>query len=321
LRAFVGGGDTTGALEMPLLTLHSTGDGQVPIEQARILRRRVDAAGKGSLLVQRVIRDAGHCGFRTTEWEAAFEALVRWVEHGVKPTGIDVLTDDLSRPARTFELAPRPGTPEADAVRGAADRAVLHGRVNLDGAPFDATYLGAVVRRHGLISNCQYTLSRVDDGRYKVIVAADTEADGCGAHGAQIVLWAFAENQILYSAKATAWPGNGKTTRFDTAFATSAPDGAAAPMSAFVGEVFDRHGRHVAPGTRVEAYVGDTRCGVASTRRTGSFSGYSLVVVGPDSVRGCRSGAALTFRIHGRLALDTAVNEPRTELALDLTLR
>ena len=68
-------------------TMHSTGDGQVPIEQARIHRRRVDAAGRRRLLVQRFIKDAGHCGFTTTEWEAAFEALVRWVEHGVRPKG------------------------------------------------------------------------------------------------------------------------------------------------------------------------------------------------------------------------------------------
>jgi dipeptidyl aminopeptidase/acylaminoacyl peptidase len=60
LDRFVDGNDVTGELQVPLLTLHSTGDGQVPIEQARILRRRVDAAGKGDLLVQRVIADASH---------------------------------------------------------------------------------------------------------------------------------------------------------------------------------------------------------------------------------------------------------------------
>ena len=41
LRAFLAGNETTGKLEMPLLTLHATGDGQVPIQQARILQRRV----------------------------------------------------------------------------------------------------------------------------------------------------------------------------------------------------------------------------------------------------------------------------------------
>jgi pimeloyl-ACP methyl ester carboxylesterase len=82
LRSFVAGNDTTGRLRMPLLTLHSTGDGQVPIEQARILRRRVEAAGMRNLLVQRVIRDPSHCGFTTTEFEAGLLALRAWVEHG-----------------------------------------------------------------------------------------------------------------------------------------------------------------------------------------------------------------------------------------------
>jgi hypothetical protein len=42
--------------------------------------------------VQRVIRDAGHCGFTSSEWVACFDALVDWVEKGVKPKGNDVLT-------------------------------------------------------------------------------------------------------------------------------------------------------------------------------------------------------------------------------------
>ena len=188
LRTFVAGGDLTGALHMPLLTLHSTGDGQVPIEQARILRRRIDAAEKDDLLVQRVMRDPSHCGFTSTEWEAGFDALVRWVDQRVKPEGTNVLVDDLRTLDGRFELMPRPGTPEADAVPGARDRAVLHGSLSLDGAPFDAKFLGAIVRRDGLIANCQYTLSFVADGRYEVTVLADAEASGCGVQGAEIVL-------------------------------------------------------------------------------------------------------------------------------------
>jgi pimeloyl-ACP methyl ester carboxylesterase len=84
LRAFLAGNETSGKLQMPLVTLHTTGDGQVPIEQARILQRRVDVAGRNHLLVQRVIRDPGHCGFTNTEWDASLQALVRWVEHRVR---------------------------------------------------------------------------------------------------------------------------------------------------------------------------------------------------------------------------------------------
>jgi pimeloyl-ACP methyl ester carboxylesterase len=323
MRTFTEGSEIAGDLQMPLLTLHTTGDGQVPIEQARILRRRVDAAGKGDLLVQRVMRDAGHCGFTTAEQEAAFEALVGWVEHGVKPEGDDVLVDDLRTLRGTFELAPRSGSPEADAVPGAAGRVLVRGGLTLDGAPFDARFLGAVVRRDGLITPCQYTLPSVDDGRYEITVLADEESSGCGAPGAQIFLWTFARNQKLYSRESVAWPGNGGTTNFDASFSASAPVGGAPPTSEFAGEVYNRDGERLPPGTRVEAYVDDVRCGVASVRRTGSFSGYILAVVGPDSVTGCDRGAALTFRIDGQPAAETAVNDLRrggggglTDLAL-----
>jgi pimeloyl-ACP methyl ester carboxylesterase len=320
LRGFTEGAETTGDLQMPLLTLHSTGDGQVPIEQAQIYRRRVDDAGRGDLLVQRVIRDPGHCGFTTTEQEAGFEALVAWVEDGEKPEGTDVLIDDLRELDGTFELYPRPGTPEAEAVPGFDDRVVLRGQATVDGDPFDAEFLGAMVQRNGLITPCP-GLTSVDDGRYEITVMADAEAKGCGTRDAQIILWTFVDDEQLYSTEAVRWPGNGRRTTFDASFSTAAPDGAAPPTSRFLGEVYDRRGRHLPPGTRVEAFVGDTRCGVASVWRTGSFSGYSLAVVGPDSVPECEAGATVTFRIGGKRAAETAVNETGGETSLDLTLR
>ena len=320
LRTFVAGSDVTGALRMPLLTLHSTGDGEVPINQAWLLARRVDAAGSGDLLVERVIRDASHCGFRTTEWEAGFEALVRWVEHGVKPRGTKVSVKDFRSFDRTFELAPRLGTPEAASVPGVRDRAILRGKLSLDGAPFDATFLGAIVRRNGLTTNCQRSLSPVVGGGYEIGVAADAESSGCGAPGARIVLWTFAQNQILYGRDAVLWPGSGRAATFDTSFSTSAPNGAAPLTASFVGEVFYRDGRHLPAGTLVEAFVGRTRCGVASVRRTGNFSGYTMAVVGPDSVAGCKHDAMLTFRLDGRRAVATAVNVAGSQSGLDLSL-
>ena len=319
-RTFVAGNDVTGALRLPLLTLHATGDGQVPIEQARILRRRVDAAGKGGLLVQRVIRDTSHCGFTSTEWAAGLEAIVAWVERGVKPRGTNVLVDDLRRLDRTFELNPRSGTPEADAVPGARDRVVLRGRLTLDGAPFDATYLGAVVRRAGLITPCQATLPAVTNGAYEITVHGDVEANGCGGPGADILLWTFARDKQLYSREAMPWPGNGSTTNFDATFSTTAPRGSAPSTSQFAGEVFRRDGTQPPGGTRVEAYIGDTRCGVASTQRTGNYSGYKLDVVGPDSVPGCTLGATLTFHVNGRQAAETTVNNTPPRGSFDLTL-
>jgi pimeloyl-ACP methyl ester carboxylesterase len=318
-RGFVAGNDVTGAFRIPVLMLHTTGDWQVPIEQARILQRRVDAAGKSNLLVQRVIRDASHCGFTSTEWEAGLEAVVAWVERGVKPKGTNVLVDDLRRLGGTFELSPRPGTPEVDAVPGARDRVVLRGRLTLDGAPFDAAYLGAVVRRAGLVTPCQHTLPAVVNGRYEITVRSDAEASGCGAPGADIMLWTFKDKQ-LYSREAVPWPGNGGTTDIDLTFSTSAPQGAAAPTSGFSGEVVRRDGSQLPGGTRIEAYVGKTICGIASVQRTGNYSGYSLDVVGSDSVAGCDHGAILTFRINGRPTADTTLNQTPPRGSFDLSL-
>ena len=48
---------------------------------------------------------------------------------------------------------------DADAARtGAEDRVVVRGRANLDGASFDAQYLGAAVKRNGLVTPCQSAL-------------------------------------------------------------------------------------------------------------------------------------------------------------------
>ncbi len=311
MRTFTEGNEISGDLKIPLISLHTTGDGQVPIEQARILQRRVDAAGKSDLLVQRVFRDPGHCGFTTAEQEASFEDLVAWVEQGEKPEGEDVLVDDLRELGGTFELTPRPGSPEADAVPGARDRAVIRGNLTLDGAPFDARFLGANVRKDGLIAACQYTLPSVEDGRYEITVHAEAAVSGCGGPGAEVLLWTFAAKQTLYSGDWLPWPGNGGTASFNTGFSTAAPEGARPPVSEFVGEVYSGEGDHVPPGTRIEAYVGAVLCGVASTRRTGNFAGYILAVVGPDSVAGCEPDATLTFRVDGRRAVNTAVNKLR----------
>jgi hypothetical protein len=308
-RAFLAGGETSGRLAMPMVTLHTTGDGQVPIAQARILRRRVDAAGRHRLLVERVIRDPGHCGFTYTEWEASFEDLVRWVEHGVRPRG-----------GGGFELNPRVGTPEAATVPGARRRVALRGDFELDGARFDSRWLGAVVLRNGLVTPCQLTLPSIRRGRGSITVVADAEASGCGAPGARIALWTFAHDRIIFSRETWRWPRN-RRLRVHGSFASARPNGSVRPRTEFAGSVFRPHGRQLPGGTRVEAYVGTTRCGVASVRRTGSFAGFSLSVVGPDSIPGCTRGATITFRVNGRRALDTAVNEPGSSGHLDLTVR
>lgn len=198
-----------------------------------------------------------------------------------------MLVGDLRTLGDKFALTPRPGSPAADAVAGASARVVVRGSLALDDRPFDAKFLGAIVQRDGLITPCQYTLSSVNHGAYEISVRADAEATGCGAPGAQIMLWASGPNGLLYTSESAPWPGNGGSTTFDASFSSVAPGGAEPPTSQFFGEVFGEDGERVPTGTRVEAYVGNVRCGVASTSRTGSFSGYVLYVVGPESVAGC----------------------------------
>jgi pimeloyl-ACP methyl ester carboxylesterase len=323
LRAYVDGNEATGRLRIPLLTMHATGDGQVPIEEARILRRRVDDAEQSDLLVQRVYRDAGHCGFSTTEQEASFEGLVRWVEAGHRPAGDDVLTADLAAPRPSFEINPRAGTPEAETVAGAADRVVLRGTATVDGAPLDARFFGAEVVRDGRTAHCQLELTSVAGGAFEVTVSAASEAAGCGAPGTGIVPWTYVGTGDLTQLHALApvpWPGEETSVTAAVAFSTATPDGVTPPVASFTGEALDASGRYVRPGTRVEAFIGDVRCGLTSTSRTGSFSGYSLAVAGPAAVPGCTSGAPVSFRVNGRRAAQTAPNDAGGRgVTLDLT--
>src|SRR3977135_4160481 len=88
---------------------------------------------------------------------------------------------------------------EDDAVRTTAgDLVVVRGRATLDGASFDAPYVGAVVTRNGLVTPCQRTLPRVRNGRFAITVFARTEASGCGAPGSKVLLWTFVQDQIIY---------------------------------------------------------------------------------------------------------------------------
>ena len=210
---------------------------------------------------------------------------------------------------------------DAGAVRnGAEDRVVVRGRATLDGASFDAQYLGAAVKRHGLVTPCQHSLPRVRNGRFTISVRARTEARGCGAAGSRIFLWTFVQEQIVYSSQSVRWPGTGETARFDPAFSISAPTGGVGPIVGFAGEIFDAANRRLPPGANVEAHIGQTLCGVATTRRTDNFIGFSIDVVGPDSIPGCAIGATITFRVDGRDAKETAVNQEGQDTSLNLSL-
>lgn len=101
---------TTGNITKPLLTLHGTGDVFVPITQEQSYLQKVQAAGKGDLLVQRAIRSAGHCQFSGQEETTAWNDLVNWVTNGKKPAGDD-LSGSLADIGRQFTTPLRSGDP------------------------------------------------------------------------------------------------------------------------------------------------------------------------------------------------------------------
>ena len=80
-----------GDIRIPVLTLHTLGDLFVPFSMEQIYAQRVAEQGASDFLVQRAIRDFGHCAFTPAELVQGFVDLVAWVEYGVKPAGDDVL--------------------------------------------------------------------------------------------------------------------------------------------------------------------------------------------------------------------------------------
>jgi pimeloyl-ACP methyl ester carboxylesterase len=86
---------TNAQIKVPVVTIHTLGDMYVPFKMEQIYKRRADANGTSGLLVQRAIRGISHCDFTIAEQVAAFQAMVKWEQQGVKPDGDDVLTPSV----------------------------------------------------------------------------------------------------------------------------------------------------------------------------------------------------------------------------------
>ena len=201
------------------------------------------------------------------------------------------------------------------------DRLGLSGTASLDGVPFDAEFLGAVVLDEGLATSCQRDLAEVAGGSYQIAVLGEHEAAGCGRAGTDVVLWTYVGDQQLYSTASVPWPTDAPVATFAAAFSVSAPNGVMRPATELAGEVYGADGRKLGPGLRVEALVDGTLCGVSTTRENGDFVGFALSVVGPDSVAGCTWGAPITFRVDGRDADETLANDASLHRSFDLTVR
>jgi hypothetical protein len=75
-----------GEINIPLLTMHTTGDGLVINENESAYRTIVDLAGNGNFLRQTFVSRAGHCAFTPAETIAAVGTLLTRVETGHWPT-------------------------------------------------------------------------------------------------------------------------------------------------------------------------------------------------------------------------------------------
>lgn len=75
----------------PVLSLHGLGDMFVPFSMEEAYARDVARFHLNFQVVQRAIRTANHCEFSNAEVGAAWDDLVKWVTHRVRPAGDAVL--------------------------------------------------------------------------------------------------------------------------------------------------------------------------------------------------------------------------------------
>jgi hypothetical protein len=84
-------GDPNGKLPIPVVSIHSINDPQVPVEAQAAYRGFVAAAGNGERLVQAYTDERGHTAQSTPELAAALDAVVQWAEKGTKPSPQSIL--------------------------------------------------------------------------------------------------------------------------------------------------------------------------------------------------------------------------------------
>lgn len=71
-----------GKIHIPVLTMHTTGDGLVVVENEQAYKDVVDDVGNGRLLRQTFVSRAGHCAFTPAETVAAVETLLNRLDSG-----------------------------------------------------------------------------------------------------------------------------------------------------------------------------------------------------------------------------------------------
>lgn len=141
-----------GEIHIPVLTMHTLGDGLVINENETAYRTIVDLVGNRQYLRQTFVARAGHCAFTPAETIAAVETLLTRVETGQWPTTeANVLNGDATALGPNFNIFPAGttivATPPAyiDFVSGIYPR------------PFDS--LAGLCDSHGFGRGCPFGFS------------------------------------------------------------------------------------------------------------------------------------------------------------------
>jgi len=85
-----------GEIHIPVLTLHTKGDGLVVVQNESAYKKVVDEAGNGEFLRRTFVDRAGHCAFTPAETIAAVQTLVNRLDSG---RWHDVNAADLNKAA------------------------------------------------------------------------------------------------------------------------------------------------------------------------------------------------------------------------------
>ena len=96
-----------GQIDIPVLTLHTKGDGLVVVEDESAYKNVVDEEHNGQFLREVFVHRAGHCEFTPAETVVAFEALVSRLDTGKwQELGAGVLNKKAKALGSKFNVLP-----------------------------------------------------------------------------------------------------------------------------------------------------------------------------------------------------------------------
>jgi len=102
LAALKADGTPNGTPAIPIMSIHSINDPQVVVEVQSVYRDMVHGAGHADRLVQAYTTENAHTGQSAPELGAALDALMQWIEKGVKLTP-QAIAAECERLRATFE--------------------------------------------------------------------------------------------------------------------------------------------------------------------------------------------------------------------------